>query len=102
MLSIKQIELNQKLFITHTFIYYELDDNIISDGDYDRRALELEEVRDTQFEWKHTKYRDVFRGWTSATGISLIDKNDKGNYKFFMRQARDMLEAHKDMLDLLL
>ena len=98
---INQLNLKQKLFITHTYIYYELDENVISDYEYDRMALELEEAKASSLEWKHTKYHEIFRDWTSATGISLINPQDKGNYEFFMRQARNTLEAHQDYLDML-
>ena len=100
-MTIDQLDLKQKLFITHTYIYYELDDNIISDYEYDRMALELEEAKASLKEWRHTKYKDTFKGWTSATGISIINPKDKGNYEFFMRQARNALEAHQDYLDML-
>lgn len=101
MQSIERLNLKQKLFITHTYIYYELDDNIISDYEYDRMALSLEEARDTLFEWKHTTYRDIFRGWTSATGISLVKECFQDDYEFFMRLAKSTLEAHQDYLDTL-
>ena len=97
---IELLNLKQGQFITHTFIYYELDDNVISDYEYDRKALELEEAKTSSPEWKHTKYYEMFRGWTSATGISLVNKGDKGNYAFFMRQAKNFLEAHRDYLDM--
>lgn len=100
MRRIDELNLKQKLFITHTYIYYELDDNVISDYEYDRMALELEEARASLFEWKHTTYRDIFRGWTSATGINLINPKDIGNYEFFMRQAKSTLESHQDYLDM--
>lgn len=99
-MRVEELNLKQKLFITHTYIYYELDDNIISDYEYDRQALELEEAKASSLEWKHTTYYELFKGWTSATGISLINKNDKGNYEFFMRQARNALEAHQDYLNM--
>ena len=100
MRRIEELNLKQKLFITHTYIYYELDDNVISDYEYDRMALELEEAKASSLEWKHTTYCEMFKDWTSATGISLLVKADKGNYKFFIRQARNALEAHQDYLDM--
>lgn len=101
MRRIEELNLKQKLFITHTYIYYELDNNIWGDMAYDMAALELEEAKASSLEWKHTKYHEMFRDWTSATGISLINPEDKGNYKFFMRQAKNALEAHQDYLDML-
>lgn len=97
---IEQLDLKQKLFITHTYIYYELNDSVISDHEYDERANELFSSMKLK-EWRHTKYKDLFKGFNPCTGYNLVNKEDKGNYEFFLRQARNTLEAHQDYIDML-
>ena len=99
--SAKDISRFQRTFIIHTFIYYELNNNVWSDVMYDEWAIDLEKEKETSLYWKHSKYYELFKDWTSATGIGLINKEDKEHYKYFKRQASDILEAHLDYIDIL-
>jgi len=69
--SIYELERRQRQLIVHSFLYYELNDNIWLDAQYDSLALEIEALKNTKI-WKKSKFYKVFKNWTSATGISLI------------------------------
>lgn len=93
--------IRQREFITHTFIYYELDETVWSDAKYDEEAGELESYKTLSIRWQHTLYYEIFKDWTSVTGRGLIQKDNEEHYEFFMRQAKNALEAHQDYLDTL-
>lgn len=55
--------------IVHSYIYYELNDNIITDSEFDKKCIELDSRRK---ELKETKFNDIFTNWDSSTGFTLI------------------------------
>jgi hypothetical protein len=92
---VNKLQLNEKQreFITHTFIYYELGECLMSDSEYDRQALELEELKTTKL-WNESKFKVFFQDWTSATGISLIHKDKPGYlcyYHHFIDKANELV-----------
>ena len=92
-MTLKELNLKQTEFITHTFIYYELGGCCWPDSEYDRRALELEALKDTKL-WSKSKWKVFFEDWTSATGIGLIHKGKEGYlcyYHHFIDRANELV-----------
>lgn len=63
----------QRFIIVHSYIYYELDDNIISDKDYDAKAKKLVKYKNDYPElWKSSMYYKQFGDdYNGATGFTL-------------------------------
>lgn len=67
------IDFLQRFIIVHSFIYYELDNNILSDGQYDRKAKELVGLKNEYPDlWRKSMYYEQFRDdYNGATGFTL-------------------------------
>ena len=68
----------QRFIIVHSYIYYELDNNVISDREYDARAKELNEYKNNYPElWESSMYYKQFGDeYNGATGYGLYDALD--------------------------
>ena len=69
----------QRFILVHSYIYYELDDNRISDKEYDAKSAELTRYRHEYPElWKTSEYYEQFGDeYNGATGYNLYhDLND--------------------------
>lgn len=63
----------QRYIIVHSYIYYELNDNVISDREYDLKAKELVAMKNKFPElWKKSQYRNNFGDdYNGSTGFNL-------------------------------
>ena len=73
------IDFLQRFIILHSYIYYELNDNIISDKDYDARAKELVKYKNEYPDlWKSSEYYKQFGDdYSGATGFTLYHDLDE-------------------------
>ncbi len=74
------IDFLQRYIIVHSYIYYHLDNNVISDRGYDLKARELTRYKNEYPElWKSSMYYKQFGDdYNGATGFTLYeDLNDK-------------------------
>lgn len=74
------IDFLQRYIIVHSYIYYHLDNNVISDREYDLKARELTRYKNEYPElWKSSMYYKQFGDdYNGATGFTLYeDLNDK-------------------------
>ena len=88
---IKELERRQRQLIVHSFIYYELDDSIWTDNQYDGLALVLEEQKKLDI-WKESKFYSIFKDWNSSTGISLVNKEDYQYYQHFRSLGQELVD----------
>lgn len=59
----------------HSYIYYEMDDNVISDETWSKWAMELVDlIKKYPKEFKTIKHWDVFKDFDGSTGYHLVDK----------------------------
>lgn len=68
-----RIDFLQRYIIVHSYIYYELDNNIISDKEYDAKSKELVKYKNDYPElWKTSEYYPQFGSdYNGATGFTL-------------------------------
>jgi len=73
------------LVLVHSFLYYQCDSGIISDGEWDRYARLLKILQDS-FPEACTQdfYDEEFVGWTGMTGFALTYDN------FILTEAQRM------------
>lgn len=68
-----RINFLQRYIIVHSYIYYELNNNIISDKAYDAKSKELTQYKNEYPElWKTSEYYKQFGGeYNGSTGFTL-------------------------------
>lgn len=75
MLSIQyQINRLQRIIILHSYLYYELDDSVISDREYDAKSKELVRYKNDYPElWRTSEYFKQFGDdYDGSTGFTLF------------------------------
>lgn len=67
------IDFLQRFIILHSYIYYELNNNVISDKKYDEKSKELVRYKNEYPElWKNSMYYKQFGDeYNGATGFTL-------------------------------
>lgn len=73
------IDYLQRYIILHSYIYYECDNNIISDKQYDEKAKELVKYKNEYPKlWKQSMYYKQFGDeYNGATGFTLYHDLDE-------------------------
>lgn len=73
------IDFLQRFIILHSYIYYELNSNLISDKQYDEKARELTDYKNRYPElWKQSMYHMQFGDdYNGATGFTLYHDLDE-------------------------
>ena len=98
-------EMNQKIsdliqrrrlqLLVHSCIYYELDQNIISDKQWDEWARELVKLqKDYPEESKEVIWYDAFKDWDASTGAFLPIKDE-----WVVRKSKQLLHWQKQFSD---
>lgn len=87
------IDFLQRYIIVHSYIYYELDRNIISDKQYDAKSKELVKYKNEYPElWKTSMYYKQFgEDYNGATGFTLYHDLDKNQQKVIRSIAFNIL-----------
>lgn len=77
--TLERIDFLQRYIILHSYIYYELNENVISDKEYDQKAKELVKYKDDYPElWKKSMYYKQFGDdYNGATGFTLYHDLDE-------------------------
>lgn len=72
------IDFLQRFIILHSYIYYELDNNYISDMEYDKKSKELVQYKNEYPDlWKNSMYYKQFGDdYNGATGFTLYHDLD--------------------------
>ena len=67
------IDFLQRYIIVHSYIYYEMDENLISDRDYDAAAKKLVQLKtDYPLLWINSEYHKQFGDdYNGSTGFTL-------------------------------
>lgn len=80
----------QRKIMLHSYIYYELDDSVVSDSDYDFIAHTLVKYKNDYPElWKNSKYYAQFGDeYNGSTGFDLYSKLDDDQKKIIQYIAK--------------
>lgn len=75
------IDFLQRFIILHSYIYYELNSNVISDREYDKKSKELVKYKNEYPElWETSMYYEQFGDeYNGATGFTLY--HDLGEHQ---------------------
>lgn len=104
---LEQIQLLQRWILTQSFSYYELNENIASDFDYDANAMQLVEMmRQYPEEASRSRYWDYFYDYADGgdlhytSGFDLLErvkKEDKALYRRIWMDAALALDMKSKM-----
>lgn len=85
----------QRKIILHSIIYYELNENILSDQKFDRmcRTL-LKGVQHTK-NYNRTQYFYVFYDFDGSTGFNLYHRLEDDDKEYLMKLARYILDLYR-------
>lgn len=90
------IDFLQRFILVHSYIYYELNNNVISDKLYDEKSKELVKYK-TEYPdlWLKSMYYEQFKDdYNGATGFTLFYDLDKSEQDKIRRIALSVLH-HK-------
>lgn len=94
-----KIQLLERSILVNSFAYYELDQNLLSDYQYDMNTRQLLELKRTSPEaFKKSRYYKYFDNFESGTGFDLASrlKKDKRLYKIISHDAHLALKLKKE------
>lgn len=78
--------------IVHSYIYYELNNNIVSDATWSKWGKELQRLQEAHPEVaKEVRFSALFEGWDASTGFHLAQAADDraiGKAKYLLANRR--------------
>ena len=96
---VEKIQLLQRSILVNSFAYYELNNNILSDYQYDANARQLEELaRSYPEEFKRSRYWDYFYDFFdtdehATSGFDLLERVKKQDKDLYRRLHMDAANA---------
>lgn len=85
----EKIQLLQRSILVNSYAYYELNENVLSDYQYDANTRQLLELKETNPEaYRKSRYYRYFDNFESGTGFDLTGRL-RDNRKLFNQVARD-------------
>ena len=93
----EKVEIVQRRILVHSFIYYYLNDNVISDKRFDKlcRLLVRKIEQYGPKKMAKTEYGYVFHDFDGSTGFDLIDRLNKPDREKIERIATYVLRLYK-------
>lgn len=93
------IDYLQRYIIVHSYVYYELSDNYISDREYDLKSKMLTALKNEYPDlWKNSMYHKQFRDdYNGATGFTLYHDLDD-HQKEIIRSIVNSIRINKRKL----
>jgi hypothetical protein len=97
--TVEKIQLLQRWILVQSFAYYELNQNIASDFEYDENAKQLSEFAKTNpDEFKRSKYYEYFHDYCQddihyTSGFDLLDRLRKSDPEMYRRVWMDAVWA---------
>ena len=85
----EKIRQRRRQMLVHSFLYYELDSNIIDDHTWSMWGVELAELQKKYpKESAEVEYADLFKDWDGSSGAHLIydDKIKSIAYRMYCKQ----------------
>lgn len=93
----EKIKQRRRQMLVHSYIYYELDDNIVSDAQWAKWAKELEQLqKDYPKESAEVEEYEQFKDWDGSSGAFLkFGENIKTVAKILLEQ-KNCSNQHKN------
>ena len=100
----EKIQLLQRWILVQSFAYYDLNENIASDFQYDANAMQLAELKkEYPDEFKRSRYYDIFHDYCQdgvhyTSGFDLLErvrKSDPDLHRYLHMDAANALEQKR-------
>jgi hypothetical protein len=85
----------QRKIILHSIIYYELNENIISDQQFDKMCRSLLKGIQYTKDYKRSDYFYVFYDFDGTTGFNLYHRLEDDDKEYLMNLAKYILKLSK-------
>ena len=98
----EKIELLERSILVNSYAYYELNENILSDYQYDMNTRQLLAFKhDNPEDFKKSRYYKYFDNFESGTGFDLTGrlKSNKKLFKIISHDAHLALKLKKEKYD---
>lgn len=90
---VEKIQLLQRSILVNSFAYYELNENILSDFQYDANAMQLADLkREHPEEFKRSRYYEYFKDYCNeannahyTSGFDLLERIRKADNDLYRR-----------------
>lgn len=93
----EKIDLLQRWILIHSIIYYELDDNIVSDVLFDYNSQHLMTYKKSHpEEYAKSKYHDVFKDFDGCTGFDLFRRLPTIHQHKYLDEAKHIIKIAKE------
>lgn len=89
-----KIRMLQRWILVQSFIYYKLNQNIVSDFEYDKNTQQLIQMQKENSKVK-TEFSYVFKDFNSGTGFDLIMKLKDEHYKLIEQDANIAIKKRR-------
>ena len=107
---VEMIQLLERWILVQSFAYYELNENIASDFDYDANARQLAELKkEHPDEFERSRYYDIFHDYCTdvdgahyTSGFDLLErlrKKDKHLYRYIHMDAALALDQKQKRME---
>ena len=97
--NVERIQLLERWIILHSYLYYELNENIVSDANYNANTKQLLYLKEKYPEsFKKTKYYKYFKDFESGTGFDLYSKIKSDNNIELMKALENDYKLLKNNL----
>ena len=97
--DLEKIQLLQRSILVNSYAYYELNENLLSDYQYDMNTRQLLDLKKSApGDFQKSKYYKYFDNFESGTGFDLAGrlKKDKKLYKIISHDAHLALKYKKE------
>ena len=85
----EKIQLLQRSILVNSYAYYELNENILTDYQYDKNTRQLLALKESNPEaYRKSRYNRYFDNFESGTGFDLTSRV-QSNRKLYQNIARD-------------
>jgi NAD-dependent DNA ligase len=78
--NVERINLLERWILFHSYVYYEKNDNIVSDSIYDKNAHTLAvAINKYPRSFSRSRYKKFFEDYDGNTGMDLVEKIKRSN-----------------------
>lgn len=87
----------QRRILVHSILYYQMNENVISDKVFDDISKQLVNLRTQMCEkdYQKTTYNYCFKDFDGSTGFDLYDKLNKQDQEYLTLIAHNVLRCYK-------
>ena len=91
-----KVDFAARYVIVHSIIYYDMDESVISDKKFDKKAAVLVELmKKYPEEVKNSEYYRVIYDFDGSTGFHLYSRLKKSQRKYLKQIARHVIRLYR-------